>query len=120
MTRLRRFIHSAIADLERDLDQIGDLLSKGEHDRKVRLLAYAGYRSDRIVRLRGRIVRYKPPLDAGKGTWSRLRAMMEIYNSHEVPGVTVRLEAYGRTAEAVTDEEGYFEFELPIEQPLPE
>ena len=116
----RRFLHSAIADLERDLDRLEDLLSLGEHDGKVRLLAYAGYRSDRRLRIKGRIVRYKPPLDAGRGAWSRLRAMMEIYNSHEVPGVTVRLEAYDRTAEATTDEEGYFHFDLPIERPLPE
>ena len=119
-SRLRRFVHAAIADLERDLDRIEDLVSAGEHKRKVRLLAYAGYRNERTMRLKGRIVRYKPPLDAGEGGWSRLRAMMEIYNSHELPGVTVQLEGYGRTVEAATDAEGYFDFELPIEQPLPE
>jgi hypothetical protein len=32
----------------------------------------------------------------------------------------VRLEGYGRRAEAVTDEEGYFDFELPIDAALPE
>jgi phosphatidate phosphatase APP1 len=117
---LRRFLHAAVADFERDVDRIEDLLSAGEHEeRKVRILAYAGYRNAIELRLKGRIVRYKAPLDAGEGTLSRLRAMMEVYNSHELPGVTVRLEGYGRTADAVTDEEGYFDFALPTEAPLP-
>ncbi len=116
-----RFIHAAAAGLERDFDTIEDLISAGEgHERKVRLLAYAGYRNAETVRLKGRIVRYRKPLDAGEGTLSRLRAMMEIYNSHELPGLTVRCEGYGRTVEAVTDEEGYFTFELAAPLPLPE
>jgi phosphatidate phosphatase APP1 len=110
-----------VAGLERDVDLIEDLLSAGEgHTEKVRLLAYAGYRNDRIVRLKGRIVRYRNPLDAGEGTFSRLRAMMEIYNSHELPGIAVRCEGYGQAVETVTDEEGYFTFELPVPMALPE
>ena len=119
MSRMRRFLHAAIADFESDIGRVQRLAAKTRSNRKVRLLAYAGYRNDRTLRLKGRIVRYKPPLDAGTSTWSRLRAMMEIYNSHEIPGIAVRLEAHGRVAEVVTDEEGYFDFELPIEQPLP-
>ena len=120
MNSVRRFLHAAIADLERDIDRIEDGLSLGEeHHKKVRLLAYAGYRNDRTMRLKGRIVRYKQPLDAGEGMLSRLRAMMEIYNSHELAGVKVRVQAYGQTAECLSDEEGYFSFELPVAGPLP-
>jgi len=89
------------------------------HHAKVRVLAYAGYRNHETVRLKGRIVRYAKPLDAGDGTLTRLRAMMEIYNSHEIAGVRVRFQGYGQDVEAVSDEEGYFHFELPIETPLP-
>ena len=117
---LRRFLHAAIADLEEDIDRIGALLSAGEgHDRKVRMLAYAGYRNGDEVRLKGRIVRYEQPLDAGKGTLTRLRAMMEIYNSNELPDVAVRCEGYGQTVDAVTDAEGYFDFTLAADRPLP-
>ena len=45
--------------------------------------------------------------------------MMEIYNSHELPGIAVRCEGYGQVAETLSDEEGYFEFELAVDQPLP-
>lgn len=118
---IRRFIHAVARDLENDIDRVEDLVSAGEgHGQKVRLLAYAGYRNAQTLRLKGRIVRYRKPLDAGEGTLTRLRAMMEIYNSHELPGIKVRLDAFGTVSEAFTDEEGYFTFELSIDRPLPE
>jgi phosphatidate phosphatase APP1 len=116
----RRFLHAAAADLERDFDTLEGLVSAGEgHDRKVRLLAFAGYRNSKRLRLKGRIVRFRKPLDAGEGTLTRLRAMMEIYNSHELPGIAVRLQAYGEIHDAVSDSEGYFDFDLPFPLPLP-
>jgi phosphatidate phosphatase APP1 len=117
---ISRFLHSTIAELEQDLDRFDDLLAQGEgYDRKVRLLAYAGYRNARAVRLKGRIVRYEKPLDAGEGLATRLMAMMEIYNSNELPGIAVKCDGYGQLRELVTDGEGYFDFEMPIDQPLP-
>ena len=117
---IARFLHSTIAELEQDLDRFEDLLGQGEgYDRKVRLLAYAGYRNERTVRLKGRVVRYEKPLDAGEGLATRLIAMLEIYNSNELPGIAVKCEGYGQMREIATDEEGYFDFELAIDQPLP-
>lgn len=119
-TVIARFLRSTISELEQDIDRIDDLLAQGEgHDRRVRLLAYAGYRNEQRARLKGRIVRYEKPLDAGEGMVTRLRAMMEIYNSNELPGIAVRCEGYGQVAETLSDEEGYFEFELAVDQPLP-
>lgn len=120
MSKIRRFIHAAVADLERDIDSITGTIGMGEgHQAKVRLLAYAGYRNAKLLRLKGRIVRYEKPLDAGEGTLTRLRAMMEIYNSQEIAGVKVGLAAYGQQVEIVSDAEGYFTFEMPLDVPLP-
>jgi phosphatidate phosphatase APP1 len=120
MSVFKRFLHSLLAGAERDIDSVEDLLSRGEgHNRKVRLLAYAGYRSANLVRLKGRVVRYEKPLDAGEGFVTRVRAMAEIYNSHELPGVLVRCEGYGKAVEVETDEEGYFHFEFATDQQLP-
>lgn len=120
MSRIRRFVHAAIADLERDVDTVEDLFGMGEgHHSKVRLLAFAGYRNSDRLQLKGRIVRYRKPLDAGEGTLTRLRAMMEIYNSHEVPGVKVRLQGFGLDCATLSDEEGYFGFDLAAPEPLP-
>ena len=118
---LNKLLRSTIADLERDIDSIGNLLERDkDRDHKVRLLAYAGYRNARAVRLKGRIVRYAKPLDAGEGLLARMRAMLAIYNSQELPGVTVHIAGYGQAHEVVTDDEGYFDLEMLIDQPLPE
>ncbi|MFC4594318.1 App1 family protein [Sphingobium tyrosinilyticum] len=115
------FLRAAAVDVEADIDRIEDLLFRDEDPaRKIRLLTYAGYRNDREVRFSGRVIRFRDPLDAGEGTLSRLRAMMAIYNSEEVPEICVRCDAYGGTAETWTDEEGYFSFALPLKKPLPE
>ncbi len=116
---LRRFLHSTAVELERDVDRLQDLLAPSSAVRKVRMLAYAGYRNAQEVRVSGRIVRYDDPLDAGEGLISRTRAMMAIYNSHEVPGVAVRCEGFGQSVDMVSDEEGYVSFAIPIDRPLP-
>lgn len=117
---LHNLLRTAIADLERDIDTIGDMFETGkDHDSKVRLLAYAGYRNSRRVRLKGRVVRFTKPLDADEGLLVRLRAMLAIYNSKELSGVAVRIEGYGQSHDVETDEEGYFDLELTIDQPLP-
>ena len=115
------FLRAAAAGLESDIDRFEDLLFKNDDlAGKVRLLSYAGYRNAHELCVSGRVVRYREPLDAGEGTLSRLRAMMAIYNSEEVPGVCVRCHACGGTAETRSDEEGYFSFALPIDKPLPD
>ncbi len=120
-SKLHRLIRSVIADLERDIEIVGKAFGGSDGPKaKLRLLAYAGYRNDNFARLRGRIVRYAAPLDAHEGTLIRLKAMLDIYNSHEMPGIEVRLDAYGQTLSAVTDQEGYFEFEVPTDSPLPQ
>lgn len=120
MGPIRRFVHAAIADLERDLDQVTDLVQQGEGlDQRVRVLAYAGYRTTERLHLKGRVVRHAPPLGAAESMWDRLRAMIAIYNSDELAGVRVQLDAYGRVHETETDEEGYFHFVPEVAQPLP-
>lgn len=97
------------------------MLARGEgYGERVRLIPYAGYRNAGCLILGGRVVRFGEPMDAGSGALARLRAMIAIYDSAELPGVTVRLAGYGRSAEAVSDDEGYFAFDMPLDQPLPD
>jgi phosphatidate phosphatase APP1 len=65
-------------------------------------------------------LKYAKPLDAGEGILGRMRAMLAIYNSRELAGVTVRIEGYGQSHDIITDEEGYFQLEMTIDQPLPD
>ena len=114
------FLHASIAQLERDIDRFDDLLALGEgHADKVRVLAYAGYRNERSVRVKGRVVRYEKPLDAGDGLATRIRAMLEIYNSEELAGIPVECQGFGKRLLTRTSEEGYFDFDFDCDVPLP-
>jgi len=66
------------------------------------------------VRVTGRVVRFAPGLTKAVGTWDRLRAMVAIYNSDELADVAVRIDGYGRNSDTVTDEEGYFAFDMAV------
>ncbi|TZG25725.1 App1 family protein [Sphingomonas montanisoli] len=118
MALFGRLLHAAALELERDIDRLTRLLpSRG--DGRVRMLAYAGYRNATELRVSGRIVRFADALDPDEGFVARVRAMLAIYNSRELAGVTVRLEHDGRSDDVVSDEEGYFNFAIPIEEALP-
>ncbi|MEE4350479.1 MAG: phosphatase domain-containing protein, partial [Pacificimonas sp.] len=89
-------------------------------EKRLRILSYAGYRRADELRVSGRIVEYRKPLNPGQSTLGRLRAMLAIYESDEVPGVRVRMEAYGEYHETVSDSEGYFRFRVPLAvRPMP-
>lgn len=118
-SRLSRLAHAAIADLERDLDLMADMLAEGEGAHQLRAVAYAGYRNDKRLRLRGRTLRHAGSLKPGDDALSRFRAMLAIYNSHELADIPVRIEASGAAAEVVSDAEGYFHFDIAIDRALP-
>ncbi|RYG75729.1 MAG: hypothetical protein EON59_17855, partial [Alphaproteobacteria bacterium] len=81
-----RFLHAAALELERDIDRLTRLLP-ASGDGRVRMLAYAGYRNATELRVMGRIVRFAEALDPDDGLVARVRAMLAIYNSHELAGV---------------------------------
>jgi phosphatidate phosphatase APP1 len=108
----------ALAAIEGAFDRLARRVT-GHERCTVRLLPYAGYRTETRLHLKGRVVRDAPALVPGAGTLSRMRAMLAIYNSRELGGVTVRLDAYGELHDSVSDAEGYFHFDQPVAQPLP-
>lgn len=104
--------HRAVAAAEERIDAVR--ARRRSPTQKLRILTYAGYRNETEARLSGRIVEYRQPLDPGTGTISRLRAMLAIYESDEVPGVRIAAEGYGGHFETRTDGEGYFTFRIPL------
>ena len=113
----RTFLHRLAHELEQDVDRLSRFLPS-KRDGKVRMLAYAGHRNSSELRVTGRIVRYAEALDPRESMISRIRAMLALYNSHEVPGVVVRLEHQGLSAETRSDQEVYFSLVLPLPRPL--
>ena len=75
----------------------------------VLILPYRGYVSGRRLVLRGRVLKDRRILkDEVNSSWRALMNNYKRFNSREVSGAAVHINADGHTLEAVTDEEGYF------------
>ncbi len=90
-------------------------------DKPYQIVYYRGFGSPSAVWLKGRVLRQKPlstPSD-NDTFWNNLSATYQRFNSDEVPGVTVQIDAFGSTQTVVTDKEGYFELTLHCTGELP-
>lgn len=83
--------------------------------------AYPGYGTRERFRVRGRVLDDEGlrPAAAGAGLWRSLRDAWRRFETDERSGVHVRGLFQGRTTEAVTDEEGFFELVVEPVEPLP-
>ena len=75
------------------------------------IIYYRGFGSPNAVWLTGRVLR-QPDLVAPADRapfWANLTATVSRFLTHEVGGVTVRIEAFGRVFHAKTNAEGYFD-----------
>jgi phosphatidate phosphatase APP1 len=115
----RRWLRSLAVGMERDIDQLHTLLTDPKAPGLVQILPYAGYGNGDELHVSGRIVEYRKPLAPAERALDKLRAMWSLYNSHEVAGAEVRCDAFGTSAICVSDDEGYIDFRLKIERPLP-
>ena len=92
--------------------------------RPVRVQPFFGYRSrDRLV-LTGRTQRSRPPEFDQHGRWRTFRVMMSQFLASQVPGVTVtlcltRADGENFDHETLSDDEGYFRFDIPLEGDWP-
>lgn len=110
-SRLLRAAHA----VERPFDAAWRRLAWRGGSRPVLLVPYRGYGNRERFVASGRV-----QLDAGIGTqgpsdplWMNLVNTWRRFESDEVPGARVALDVGGRRVETVTDEEGYFQVELP-------
>lgn len=80
----------------------------------LRITPYRSYGTTQALFLRGRVLEDEDLAVAGEhdSAWRHLLSMYKRLESDEVPGARVRARAGSHAAEAVTDEEGYFEIRL--------
>ena len=88
--------------------------------RPIQVVPYRGFGNAQEIYLRGRVLedRNIPEASDKDSVWSNLVAMYKRVNSREVCDVQVQLLLGKNTHIATTDKEGYFEFRLPITEPL--
>lgn len=87
----------------------------------LRVVLYGGYGDASRVRVRGRVLEERPGAEPriGDRRLSNFLRAWEQFESDEVPGVHVRLEAGGAETDVVTDGDGYFSAELSLPEPAP-
>ena len=108
-TRLADAALRTLAAGEKTLDR---LRYRGGLPDEVQVLLYAGYRSADRLFLSGRVIEGRRSVTRGDGTLSKLRTMLDVYESDEVPGVRVQVTYDGHARELTTDDEGYFTLEM--------
>jgi phosphatidate phosphatase APP1 len=86
----------------------------------VEIMPYRGFGTHERITLRGRVLEAKghePPSPKDR-RWKNFVRMVRRLDSDEIPGARVTVRFAGQSAETITDDEGYFRFELhPRELP---
>ena len=112
MTTWKDFLINTSTDAEVHFDRLKErLFRRLDVHKPYKIVYYRGFGSPSAVWLKGRILRERDlstPSD-NDTFFENILATYQRFESDEVPGVTVRVEAFGQAHTTVTDEEGYFE-----------
>jgi phosphatidate phosphatase APP1 len=122
MTTWKDFLINTSVGAEQQFDRLKDrLFGRLDKNKPYRIVYYRGFGSPSAVWLKGRVLRERnlsTPSD-NDTFWQNLLATYQRFESDEVPGVTVRVDAFDQSHTAVTDEEGYFEVTINPPNDLP-
>ena len=112
MTTWNDFLVNASADAESQFDRLKNrLFGRLDANKPYKIVYYRGFGSPTAVWLKGRVLRQRDlstPSD-NDTFFENTLATYQRFESDEVPNVTVRVDAFGQSYTAVTDEEGYFD-----------
>lgn len=122
MSTWKDFLVNASSDAETQFDRLKNrLFNRLDAEKPYKIIYYRGFGSATAVWVKGRVLRQRDlstPSDHDT-FWQNLLATYQRFESDEVPGVTVRVEALGKAHTAVTDKEGYFEVTINPPNDLP-
>ncbi|GAB3577446.1 DUF2183 domain-containing protein [Spirosoma luteolum] len=127
MSTWQDFLATTLNTTEATFDRLkARLFNRLDADKPYRIVYYRGFGSPSAVWLKGRVLRERPlrkPSDDHTGQddsfWQNLLATYQRFESDEVPGVVVRVDAFGQRHTTTTDEEGYFEVTINPPNDLP-
>lgn len=93
-------------NFKRKTNQIGPLT----------IVPYRGFGDTKEAYVNGRLLekRNMQPARQQDTTWQNVKAMYKRFLSKEIPGALIQAEFYGHRYETLTDDEGYFVFQLPV------
>jgi len=120
MSNRLNILYRLIYKIETAIDRIRyRLMRKYKKHQLLKIVAYRGIGNHRVLKLMGRVLEDdNRPVNSEQSVWNNLRISYYRFETDEVPGVKVRGEFRGKAYETVTDEEGYFRFEIHPDIPL--
>ncbi len=122
MNNWKELLTNAATTAEAGFDRLKEkLFGRMDADKPYRIVYYRGFGSPSAVWLKGRVLRERDlstPSDRDT-YWNNLLATYQRFETDEVPGVTIRVDAFGQSHTTVTDEEGYFELTINPPNDLP-
>ncbi len=109
-----------LVDLERAWDGARLRRAGARTPADFRIEAYVGHGSAAGVVVRGRVVDHPPASEAVEDEGVRAAVLRTLHHfvTDELPGVPLRISVAGATADAVSDDEGYFRVELDADPDL--
>ena len=123
MSDWRKAIYTITNDVEGHFDTLKQgLLTRLQADRPVQIVPYIGFGTTKHVMLKGRVLVDNGITSAEENdtVWENLLNMYRRFESDEVPGARLSAQINGQQIEMVTDEEGYFQAHVDLDQPLPQ
>ncbi|HVR99721.1 MAG TPA: phosphatase domain-containing protein [Thermoanaerobaculia bacterium] len=114
---LLRLVSSVEDRIDRVKQRLGE---RFDRDDPIQILPYRGFGTRERLLLQGRVLQDEPvgASDKGDTLWENLGNTWKRFESDEVPHVPVRARFGGWSEEVLTDEEGYFRFDIRLPQPL--
>jgi len=115
MKRFKDIIHL----VEQDFDKLNHAIRKRRGYKKgVLISAYHGYSNNENLFLEGRVLIDKkiPVTNEEDSIFKNIERMYKHFNSSELKGVTVEIDFENEVYQAVTDDEGYYKFSLPVKR----
>ncbi|WP_461150258.1 App1 family protein [Spirosoma pulveris] len=116
------FLENASADAESQFDRLKSrLFGRLDASKPYRIIYYRGFGSPTAVWLTGRVLRQRDlSTPSDRDTFlQNLLATYQRFGSREVAGIPVRIEAFGQTHTAVTNEDGFFAVTINPPNDLP-
>jgi phosphatidate phosphatase APP1 len=117
--KILRLLHHAAASAEDFVDRARwQLRRKTGRDQVRQIVAFRGYADAEKVRLSGRVLANHPsggPLD-DDGWWDNLVNTWRRWESDEAPGAELVVRFGDQEQTAVSDEEGYYQIDLPLDR----